>query len=148
MVRKYGNSKADKIAKEDAKQHAIDSLKSQLKPGQTIYITLCEVSSSGMSRTMDLFVIDKRKDQDSGKMFHYPRNITHYIADALDYPYTDRQTIRVGGCGMDMGFHVVYSLGRALYPNGFKLAKNQFGRNGDQSGFDKDGGYAFKHSWM
>ena len=28
------------------------------------------------------------------------------------------EAIRVGGCGMDMGFHVVYNLSRALYRDG------------------------------
>lgn len=43
---------------------------------------------------------------------------------------------------MDMTFEVVYELGHYLYPKGFKLSKGQYGRNGDTSGYDKDGGYA------
>ena|ERR1035437_1828097 len=51
-----------------------------------------------------------------------------------------------GGCGMDMGFHLVYNLGRTLFPEGFKVEGR--GRNGDASGWDKDGGYALKQRWI
>ncbi|AFU86493.1 hypothetical protein D869_gp090 [Caulobacter phage CcrRogue] len=62
------------------------------------------------------------------------------MGDTFD---ADRQGIKVGGCGMDMGFHLVYSLGRTLWPNGTK--KPHGSRNGEP---DRDGGYALKHSWL
>lgn len=55
----------------------------------------------------------------------------------------DRQGIKVGGTGMDMGFHLVYGLGRTLWPDG--TAKPHGTRNGEP---DRDGGYALKHSWL
>jgi hypothetical protein len=33
--------------------------------------------------------------------------------------FGDRNGIRVGGCGMDMGFHLVYTLSRALFDDGY-----------------------------
>ena len=62
------------------------------------------------------------------------------------YNITRTGGLVVGGCGMDMGFHVVYSLGRVLWPKGFKV--NGIGRNGDISGHDKDGGYRLVHQWL
>lgn len=59
------------------------------------------------------------------------------MGDTFD---SDRQGLKVGGCGMDMGFHVVYGLGRTLYPKGVK--KGYAGRP------EGDGGYAFKHTWL
>lgn len=47
---------------------------------------------------------------------------------------------------MDMGFSVVYNLSSALFPDGFKTTG--FGRNGDTSGWDKDGGYKLKQEWI
>ena len=60
--------------------------------------------------------------------------------DTLDQ---DRGGLRLGGCGMDMGFQAVYSLGRAMWPNG--TPKPHGTRNGDP---DSDGGYALKHTWL
>ena len=73
----------------------------------------------------------------------------HSVALALDYKRDNargRDGIKIGGCGMDMGFAIVYALGRKLFPEGFKV--NGRGRNGDTSGWDNDGGYALKHRWL
>ena len=51
--------------------------------------------------------------------------------------------IKIGGCGMDMGFYLVYNLGYTLYPNG--TPKQHGTRNGEP---DFDGGYAFKQAWL
>ena len=51
--------------------------------------------------------------------------------------------LRVSGCGMDMGFHVVYNLGYALWPDGTPEPHGT--RNGAP---DSDGGYALKHRWL
>ena len=48
-----------------------------------------------------------------------------------------------GGCGMDMGFELVYTLGLTLWPNG--TPKPHGKRNGQP---DRDGGYALKHDWL
>jgi len=41
-----------------------------------------------------------------------------------------QRVLRVGGCGMDMGFHIVYSLSLALY------------------GSANDGGYTLSQEWL
>lgn len=140
-----------------------------IKPGDTIYTVLQHVSSSRMSRVINLFVI--RNSERSGKP--EPRYIGQLTAKLLDHPWDYKHWgVKVGGCGMDMGFHLVYSLGRALFPQGFgeegyrvdgptirPLTKEKAalavakgwtfnGRNGDRSGWDDDGGYALSHKWI
>ena len=87
---------------------AIASLKSMIRPGATVYTVIRSVAKSGMSRTMSVFIV---KD---GEL----QNITWYVGKVLDYPVRDvdgHRAIRVNGAGMDMGFHVVYSLSRVMF---------------------------------
>jgi hypothetical protein len=63
-------------------------------------------------------------------------NITYHTAKALDYPLTDvngSRVICVGGCGMDMGFHVVYSLSGYLFRD---------------LNLEGDPGYILKQEWI
>lgn len=71
-----------------------------------------------------------------------------HVAQVTGRKMTDNHAIKCHGCGMDMGFDLVYTLGRCLYPKGFKLPKGKRGRNGDKSGFDNDGGYALNQIWL
>jgi hypothetical protein len=69
-----------------------------------IYAIIRRVSSTGMTRYMDFYVIDK------GAM----RCITHRIADVLDWRIGKGDALIVTGCGMDMVFHTVSSVASAL----------------------------------
>ena len=120
-----------------------------LKPGDTVYTILKHVSRSGMYRVIDLYVIE-----DNG-----PRRITGLAADLLGGYDKRHEGARAGGCGMDMGFHLVYNLGRVLFPNGVSCAgKGRCNSNDhrnpgpDRDKYNgqthKDSGYAFRHSWM
>lgn len=124
-------------------QNAVTRLKKLLPPASTVYTNLRHVSNSGMMRHIKVFIAIKNKGEK-------PRiyDISWLVAQALELKRADNGGLKVGGCGMDMGFHIVYSLGRKLYPKGFKLRKGQWGRNGDKSGFDKDGGYSLNHEWV
>ena len=82
-----------------------------LPPGTTVHTILRHVSKSGMSRDISLVILTPDG----------PRDITALAADAMGRKlsgYCDFPAIRVGGTGMDMGYHLVYSLARALYPDG------------------------------
>lgn len=71
-------------------------------------------------------------------------DITWLAAQVLDEKIHDRDGgIKVGGCGMDMGFKLVYALGYALWPNGTR--KPHSTRNGEP---DHAGGWALKHRWI
>ncbi|WP_315127287.1 hypothetical protein [Comamonas antarctica] len=115
------------------KEYARSELRKLIKPGQTVHCVLRRVSSSGMSRDISLFVIHK------GEL----RNIDSLAADATTRTLARGAGIAMQGCGMDMGFALVYDLGRALWPAGTK--KPHGARNGAP---DTDGGYALKSNWL
>ena len=114
--------------KKARKEYAIAQLREILKPGDTVYTVLRHVSASGMSRRIDVYTI--RNDR--------PQFLTGYSAHALGWKWGHKAGIVVGGCGMDMGFHLVYCLSRTLFPDGFTQA----------DGTQRDGGYALRHEWL
>lgn len=99
------------------RDEAMATLRRILKPGQTVYTILRHVSDSGMSRDIGIVLI-----QDN-LVFHP----NYAVASVLDLRMgRSSDSVRVNGCGMDMGFSIVYDLGAALY-NDTK---------------------AFKHNWL
>ena len=108
-------------------------LRALLTPGAKVYCILRSVSASGMSRAISLYV------KSDGDM----RNIDSLSADALGYKLAKQAGVMVSGYGMDMGFHLVYSLGSALWPAGTEAPHGI--RNGKP---DTDGGYALQHVWL
>jgi len=116
---------------------AKERLQAILKPGDKVYTILRHVSSSGMMRSISLVVV---KDNIPDTIDHLAVRVLGLTRDKND------EGIRVGGCGMDMGFHLVYELGYILFPNGFDYTGT--GRNGDTSGHDNNGGYALKQAWL
>jgi len=147
-------------SKQETKE-AIERLREMIKPGDKVYTTVNHVSRSGMYRAISVHLI---KDNE-------PIWISRLVAKAVGFGWDDNhEAIKVNGCGMDMGFHVVYELSRVLFPNGFGIPTDsvypiipktkeeaaQFvkngvkfhGRNGDTCGWDNDGGYALKQEWL
>lgn len=125
----------------EAVENELAYLRSILKPGSEVYTTVKSVAKSGMSRTMTLHVVL------DGEI----RGITYSAAVVLGKPAQRDGTIRVHGCGMDMGFHIVYTLSRILFPDGFIPAEagHEYGRNGvPATDLDKNGGYALKQRWL
>jgi hypothetical protein len=88
-------------------------LKGYFKDTRTVYTILRSVSASGMTRHISLVVAGVN---DEGKADLY--DITFLAAQAMGEKLQERnghRTIRVNGCGMDMGFHLVYTLSSVLY---------------------------------
>ena len=117
----------------------IANLKKWIKPGTTIYTKLETVSASGMSRRISVYIVAPKTKHEPARIV----NITGMTAHATGDTVSDKGGIMKTGCGMDMGFSIVYDLGRALWPKG--TPKPHGSRNGAP---DKDGGYALKHSWL
>lgn len=86
-------------------------LRDILAEHSTIWPVLRKVSSSGMMRHLSFLTVYK------GEI----RDISWDIANVLDYAVTDDNALKVSGAGMDMGFHVVYSLARVLFDDGYAL---------------------------
>ena len=106
---------------ESERQEARERLLEWLKPGDTVYTILRHVSQSGMSRRIGAVKPYVREDTGEVRFLHLDYNIMR----VLGWPEGHNRGggpdgIRVDGCGMDMGFHLVYSLSRALWPEGFE----------------------------
>ena len=75
-----------------------------------IYSITRHVSKSGMSRLIDFYAI----------IDNQPVWVTPAIRDILGYKQDEKTcALKVNGTGMDMNFHVVYSLGVALHKDGY-----------------------------
>jgi hypothetical protein len=109
------------------KQHDARATLRQLFDGRerkTVYTILRHVSSSGMSRDISLKMVG-----DNGELL----DITYLSAKATGDTCRDRHgqnVIRVKGCGMDMGFHLVSGLSWTLY-----------------NGHDDRPDYVLSHEW-
>lgn len=137
-------------AKEQERQGAVRDLQEFIKPGDTIYTNLRHVSRSGMSRVIMPFVI---RDNE-------PRYIGWTVAKALDYPYDrNHEGVKIGGCGMDMGFALIHTLSNVLFRDGFPCLRCSVPEHhcpsndhyNDPKGkyhWHKSGGYALKHRWF
>lgn len=88
----------------DSLRRMLDKAKADSGNGTVrIYTVLDHVSQSGMTRYISAFVPVMSKSHD-GKT--YP-----------DFACIAREC-RVGGCGMDMGFHLAYGMFCEAYPDG------------------------------
>jgi hypothetical protein len=119
-----------KVSKKEQKRIDFEYAKEQLlkyyvEEGDTVYTVLRSVSSSGMSRTISLKVVKEGKILD----------LTYFAAEVLGWSLVEKngsRALRVGGCGMDMGFHTVYTLSRVLFKDEESL---------------KDAGYSLNQAW-
>lgn len=133
-----------KSKSEQEKAEAREHLLGLLKPGDTVRTVLRHVSRSGMSRRIDLYLA-------KGDELLY---LSGWAAQAMGDRVSRAGGIIVGGCGMDMGFHLVYNLGWALWPEGFRCAGKRC-RSNDHSNSPesknrkhRDGGYALRQEWI
>lgn len=110
------------------KAEAIAQLREWLKPGDTVHTILRNVSRSGMSREIGVVIL--RPD---GVTLHPNWS----VAKALGLRQGKRDGVIVGGCGMDMGFHLVSNLAYILYPNGFGCVGEKC-RSADHANGDRD----------
>ena len=111
------------------KNEAIQNLLEWLPRVATIYTVLRHRAASGMTRFIDLYYIKDSR----------PLRITWQAAKALGWTYDiKREALRVGGCGMDMGFHTVYTLASVLFR----------GETHRDPVTGEDAGYTLRHEWL
>lgn len=111
------------------KEEARNRLRELLKPGDIVHCILRHVSRSGMFRRISLVKVGK-----DGSMFHLDGLIVR--AGLGKFRGRDEGLV-AGGCGMDMGFALVYSLSRSLYGDGFGCIGKGCPSN-DHSNGDRD----------
>lgn len=123
----------------------VEDLRAILKPGDTVFTILRHVSRSRMYRAIDLYVF---RDNE-------PRRITWSAAQLLEGYDHRHDAAKASGCGMDMGFHLVYSLSSCLYRDGFECIGKGCPANDHVNGDrdylphnHRDGGYALNHRWL
>lgn len=168
------------------RDEAITKLRDWIKPGDTVYTILDHVSASGMSRAIRVVLPVARPACSS---IHLPAewkteidflHPNYAVGIALGLRHWKRHgVIQDGliltGCGMDMGFALVYDLSRVLFPAGFGCigvgCPSNDHANGDRdytphydgtprhaaevgqsliphSHYHTDGGYALRHRWL
>ena len=133
-----------KYSKDD-KMQAFVYLRDLIKPGDTVYTMIKHVSRSGMYRVIDLYIM---KDNE-------PQRISGFAAKLLEGYDDNHEGCKAGGCGMDMGFHLVHNLGYALFGDGFECTGERCPSN-DHSNGDRDysphmhksGGYSLHQRWL
>ena len=140
------------------KAESARDLRNLLKPGDTVSTILRSVSRSGMMRRISLVIARNNEvldiTWDAARVFGDPvKQRGRYVQDA---------GMVVEGCGMDMGFHLVYNLSSALFPDGFECIGRDEKRaiycpandhcNGDRNYkphmHPNAGGYALNHRWI
>jgi len=104
-------------------------LKNILKPGDTVFTVLRYCSASGMTRRIDLYAIKKSR-------LVY---LSSYTANLTGNKLSRDGGIVISGCGMDMGFALVYELASRLWPKGTRKT---------HAGPARDGGYALRQEWI
>lgn len=99
-----------------ARDTAREELRAILKPGDTVWTVLRHVSRSGMSHDIDAYVLTSDENGECDR-----RWLSHLVAKAgVGHWNGRRKAMTMGGCGMDMGFALVYELSCALWPKGFQ----------------------------
>lgn len=119
-----------------------------LQPGDTVHTILRHVSRSGMLRRVSPVRI-----WNEGQTYHLDHLANRLINGTRSVDNGDG--VPMQGCGMDMGFELVYLLGRYLYPEGFECPGESCHSN-DHSNGDRDytphhhddGGYALQQRWL
>jgi hypothetical protein len=96
------------------KDEAIAELREVMPVGTKVYTILRKCASSGMSRNISVVVIDDGR----------PRDVSWLVlaAGIGRKPVNNGEGVRVSGCGMDMGFALVYDLAWTLHNDGYSLS--------------------------
>jgi hypothetical protein len=99
--------------KEKQKEN-IRELKKAFPKGSTAYTKLIDCSKSGMTRIIGVIAIKKNE----------PNYYSYKVGELLEYKHAEKfgeYGLKVGGCGMDMGFHLIYQLSSKLYKDGYAI---------------------------
>lgn len=150
--------------KRTEKAGAIARLRDWIKPGDTLYTVMRHRAASGMSRSIDVYgftpandapicpecggspVDETPHESDCPRVDVKPSQNVRLVKSWYSYNIVKagigswddkREAIRVGGVGMDMGFHIVYELGAILFPDGFGCT-GEGCRSSDHSNGDRD----------
>lgn len=109
------------------REESLARLREWFPKGSTVYTVLRHVSRSGMMRHIGVIALQTRRKEhiaghpsaDTEVVILHPN---YHAARVLGYAQASQNDgLKVGGAGMDMGFHVAYGLASALYGDGYAL---------------------------
>ena len=96
-------------------EYSTELLKKHFPKGSTVWLVIRQVSRSGMYRHISCHSIQNNE----------VRWLSYHVAKVLKWSYKDKtNAVGVGGCGMDMGFSLIYNLSSALYKDGYKIKQS------------------------
>jgi hypothetical protein len=99
----------------DEMQEASDRLRKMFPQGSTVHTVVRHVSASGMTRAISVLA-----HEDGSEVIE---DVSCLVRRALDWPMDQTHGgVRVKGAGMNMAFHLVYSIAQALYGDGYALS--------------------------
>lgn len=110
-------------AKQAERDEAIQKLRAWFPKGSTVYTNVEHVSRSGMMRHISVW--GYRRDEE-GKIAMDPNgepyrvHPNYAVSTALGWSMA-RDAVKVSGCGMDMCFHLVYTLSHVIHGDGYAL---------------------------
>ena len=114
------------MARQD--QEAIERLRGWVKPGDTLYTSVKHVSRSGMMRSIAVYKFEDNE----------PLWLSYNVAKALGNTFDrEREGVKIGGCGMDMGFALVYDLSYTLFKDGFACVGEGCPANDHSNGVER-----------
>ena len=91
-------------------------LKKYLQKGENVYTICRHVSRSGMMHHISFYIM-----RDNA-----PYCIDGNVAEVMGLKFNKHHdALKVSGCGMDMGYHIVHNLSMALFDDGYYLAQNR-----------------------
>lgn len=136
---------------------SLAKLREWIKPGDSIYLTVESVSRSGMSRWIKPRLARPYTDSTGRDVvdFSYP---AWRIACVLGLRYDDKNSsVRMDGCGMDMGFALVSCLAQVLFgqpgkyeamPEAIEAFKVRGHRGRNGADVETAAEYMLKHRWI
>ena len=114
-----------KANKQQVKE-ARELLQKNVQKDDTIFFVVKRVSNSGMYRHIDFYKFDVKDTFEEGENRVRKVWLSSAIAKVLGYSFKEQtQSVGVQGCGMDMGFSVIYNLAHNLFDDGYALKHEQ-----------------------
>lgn len=95
------------------RETAVAELRELLPPGTTVQTILRHVSRSGMTRRISPVLM-----REGERPYHLDYLVS--IVLGRKTPAHGGEGVKIEGCGMDMGFELIYQVSSALYPDGFE----------------------------
>lgn len=93
---------------------AIDKLRTLLPVGSNVYTIVRNVSASGMSRRISVFMVEDGEIRDLDFLL---------VKAGIAKRRGNSEGLFIQGAGMDMCFALVYDLARTLHEDGYALTK-------------------------